>query len=63
VIPPNRTRARHDDHDRHLYNDRSRVERYFNKLKHFRRIATRRERTARAYLSMVQLAAAVISTR
>jgi transposase len=63
VIPLNRTRARYDNHDRHLYKERNLVERFFNKLKHFRRIATRYEQTARAYLSMVQLAAVVIWTR
>jgi transposase len=63
VIPLNRSRARYDDHDRHLYKERNLVERFFNKLKHFRRIATRYEQTARAYLSMVQLAAVVIWTR
>lgn len=63
VIPVNRTRARYDDHDRHIYKERNLVERFFNKLKHFRRIATRYEQTAKAYLSMVQLAAVVIWTR
>jgi transposase len=63
VIPVNRTRARYDDHDRHLYKERNLVERFFNKIKHFRRIATRYEQTARAYLSMVQLVAVVIWTR
>ena len=63
VIPLNRTRARYDDHDKHLYKERNLVERFFNKLKHFRRIATRYEQTARAYLSMVQLAAVIIWTR
>jgi transposase len=63
VIPLNRTRARHDDHDRHIYKERNLVERFINKLKHFRRIATRYEQTARAYLSMVQLVAVVIWTR
>lgn len=63
VIPLNRTRARYDDHDRELYKERNLVERFFNKLKHFRRIATRYEQTARAYLSMVQLASVIIWTR
>lgn len=46
-----------------LYRYRNAVERFFNKLKHFRRIATRYEQTARAFLSMVQLVAVVIWTR
>jgi transposase len=63
VIPLNQCRARYDDHDRDIYKARNLVERFFNKLKQFRRIATRYEQTARAYLSMVQLAAVVIWTR
>jgi transposase len=63
VIPFNRSRSAVSNHDRHIYKERNLVERFFNKLKHFRRIATRYEQTARAYLSMVQLAAVVIWTR
>jgi len=63
VIPFNSSRSAVSHHDRHIYKERNLVERFFNKLKHFRRIATRYEQTARAYLSMVQLAAVVIWTR
>lgn len=63
VIPASKARARISNHDPHIYKERNLVERFFNKLKHFRRIATRYEQTARAYLSMVQLAAAVIWSR
>ena len=40
-----------------LYRERNRVERFFNKLKQFRRIATRYEKLAANYLAMVKLAA------
>ena len=63
VIPSRRSRAIRIEHDRDIYKERSLVECFFNKAKHFRRIATRYEQTARAYLSMVQLVAAVIWTR
>lgn len=63
VIPFNSSRSAVSRHDRHIYKERNLVERFFSKLKHFRRIATRYEQTARAYLSMVQLAAVVIWTR
>lgn len=63
VIPSSRSRAMRIEHDRDIYTERNLVERFFNKAKHFRRIATRYEQTARAYLSMVQLVAAVIWTR
>jgi transposase len=39
-----------------LYRYRNRVERFFNKLKHFRAIATRYEKYARNYLALIKLA-------
>ena len=46
-----------------LYRYRNRVERFFNKLKHFRAIATRYEKHAANYLALVKLAAARIWMR
>jgi transposase len=46
------------DFDPELYKQRNLVERFFNKLKHFRRIATRYEKTARNFLAMALIAAA-----
>ena len=63
VIPFNRSRAGVSDHDVELYKERNLIERFFNKLKHFRRIATRYEQTARAFLSMIQLVSVVIWTK
>jgi transposase len=40
-----------------LYRERNRVERFFNRLKHCRRVATRYEKLAANYLAMVKLAA------
>lgn len=39
-----------------LYRERNQVERFFSKLKHFRRIATRYDKLADNFLAMVQLA-------
>ena len=39
-----------------LYRQRNRVERYFCKVKHFRRVATRFDKLARNYLASVMLA-------
>ena len=39
-----------------LYRLRNRVERFFNKLKQFRRIATRYEKPAANYLAMIKIA-------
>ena len=46
-----------------LYRYRNLVERFFNKLKHFRAIATRYEKHAANYLALVKLAAARIWMR
>lgn len=46
-----------------LYELRNAVERYFGKLKHFRRVATRYEKRADNYLAMAQLASARILMR
>jgi transposase len=46
-----------------LYRSRNRVERFFNKLKHFRAVATRYEKHAANYLALVKLAATRIWMR
>ena len=40
VIPPKRNRVMQRSYDRHLYKDRNAVERFFNRIKQFRRIPT-----------------------
>lgn len=49
--------------DPEIYRQRNLVERFFNKLKHFRRIATRFDKSARNYLAAVLMAAARLWTR
>jgi transposase len=41
-----------------LYRARNRIERFFNRIKHFRRLATRYEKHAANFLAMLKLAAA-----
>ena len=60
VIPPRRNRTEQRPYDRHLYKDRNLVERFFNRLKQFRRIATRYEKLARNFTSMLNLVCAYI---
>jgi len=43
-----------------LYCERNLVERFFNKIKHYRAIATRYDKLARTFLAAVQLVAAII---
>lgn len=63
VIPSNRTRKLLIPHDPIVYRLRNRIERCFNKLKHFRRFATRYDRRDIYFLSFIHLAAAMIWTR
>jgi transposase len=63
VIPSNRTRKVTIPHDRDLYKARNRIERCFNKLKHFRRFATRFDRLDACFLAFIHLAAAMIWMR
>lgn len=57
VIPPKSNRKDARSFDKDLYKERNMIERMFNKLKHFRRVATRYDKTASAYLAFVLLAA------
>ena len=63
AIPNNPSRARKHPLDRHLYAQRHLIECCFSKLKQFRRVATRYEKTARNYLSVVTLAATILWLR
>lgn len=63
VIPDNPSRTFKHKLDKHLYAQRHLVECCFSKLKQFRRVATRYEKTARNYLAIVTLAAIVLWLR
>jgi transposase len=63
VIPSNRARKTPIPHDQTLYRERNRIERCFNKLKHFRRIATRFDRRAVHFAAFLCLAAAMLWMR
>jgi transposase len=59
VIPPKSNRKAPREYDRELYKQRNLIERAFNKLKHWRRIATRYDRKSLYFLSALYLASAV----
>ena len=63
VIPNNPSRALKYPLDKHLYAQRHLVECCFSKLKQFRRVATRFEKTAQNYLAVVTLAAIILWMR
>ena len=63
VIPSNRRRKIIIPHDTAIYKHRNRIERCFNRLKHFRRFATRYDRRTIHFAGFVHLAAAMIWLR
>lgn len=58
VIPSKSNRKVQRPHDKELYKKRNLVERFFNRLKHWRGLATRYEKTVESYLAMVHLVCA-----
>ena len=60
VIPSNRTRKILIPHDQVAYKQRNRIERCFNRLKHFRRFATRYDRRTIHFKGFALLAASMI---
>ena len=60
VIPSRSNRKVERGIDRDLYRERNSVERFFGKLKQFRRVSTRDEKTARNFLAFAHLASITI---
>jgi transposase len=60
VVPPRGNRRPQRTFDTHLYKDRNLIERFFNRLKQFRRIATRYDKLVRSYSAFIALACAWI---
>ena len=60
VIPPKANRKLSREYDRDLYKARHLIENFFAKLKQFRAIATRYDKTARNFLAAIHIAAAAI---
>jgi transposase len=63
VIPSRSCRKAAIDHDAFLYMARHAVENLFAKLKHFRSLATRYDKTIRNYAAMLAIACMVIWLR
>ena len=63
VIPPKRNRTNPRSYDRDLYKERNKIERFFNKLKQFRRVATRYDKLLVNFMGFVKLAAIAIWLR
>lgn len=58
-IPGRNGRKKPVEYDEHTYKQRNRIERMFGRLKDWRRIATRYDRCAHAFMSAIAIAATV----
>ncbi len=59
-VPPRKNRVEPIVYDRHLYKERNVVERYFSRVKQYRRVATRYDKKAANFLGFVWLASIAI---
>jgi len=59
VIPSKRTRVVQREHDRHLYKARHLIENFFARIKQYRSIATRYDKTAVIFLGSIYMVAAI----
>ena len=60
-IPSRKNRNYKQPYDKELYKNRSRIERFFARLKQYRGFATRYDKLAQSFLSNTALACAIIS--
>lgn len=60
VIPSRATSKQPREYDHHLYKARHLIENFFARLKQYRAIATRYDKTASNFLGAIYLAAAVV---
>jgi transposase len=60
VIPPKANRIEQREYDKELYKERHLIENFFEKLKQFRAIATRYDKTSRNFLAAVYWISSVI---
>ena len=63
VIPPRSNRKTPISYDQHIHKERNIIERAFNKLKHYRRIATRYEKKAANFMGFILLGSIMIHLR
>ena len=63
VIRPRKNRLEDRPYDKDLYKLRNVIERFFHRLKQYRRVATRYDKYARRYLGFVYFAAILITAK
>lgn len=60
IIPPKSNRVSKRTYDEYIYRERHLIECFFGKIKHFRRIFSRYDKSARSYLSFLCFVGALI---
>ena len=63
VIPPRRNRRIAIDYDREMYKWRHLVENFFARIKEFRRIATRYDKTATSFAAFIYFSSTILALR
>ena len=63
VIPSKKNRLVERVINHNLYRDRNKVERFFSRLKQFRRLATRYDKTATSFIGMLRFLSALLWLR
>ncbi len=63
VIPPKKNRRQIRDYDRDMYRWRHQVENFFAKIKEFRAIATRYDKTDASFAAAIYLVAGLIAAK
>jgi transposase len=60
IIPPRKNRISPAAYDKEVYKERHKIENFFAKLKQYRAIATRYDKTAQNFLGAIYMAAIVV---
>ena len=60
VIPPKKNRLNPPHYDKNLYKERHLIETFFAKLKQYRAIATRYDKTSQNFLGAIYMAASLV---
>ncbi len=63
VIPPHKNRKNPRDYDKDIYKERHLIEYFFEKIKYFRRMFSRFDKRAQAYLGFLNIVAVDIWLR
>ena len=63
VIPPKKNRKHQRDYDKHVYKERHLIECFFGRIKHFRRVFSRLDKTSSSFLAFLHFISTFIWLR